>query len=558
MEIIDLNRQDDILINKYSPRRINEIIGSKRQVDALVEWLKGFNKNAKIHKVVSNAGKKTRKRKTKNDNLEKKDFIIDNFGNDGNDSFDGIDGIGADKDEDKDSDNDDDDLGTKMKASGKKDPNACSCVIVTGDHGTGKTSMVMAILKTLNYSVKSVNFGRINNLKEIDDFVESLLLGNDIYGSLDRASNKVAILVDDIHTASTPTEKCVISSILKQNTERWICPVIFIGNNKHKKIMSLVKKDCYHIIVNPPTINDMISVLEKVGIGEGLKLEDEDVAYSIINHSQNDYRRLIITLGELRRLYGSREITKKDLDGYFKYIEEKDIDRSIYENTVKIFCQYKGINNTLKIFENDKTSMPLMVHQNHFMALSSYVKNKKIIYDLAADITEKLAFGDITDNYVYSDQNWSLQEIHGFYSCVYPSYRVSKNILTDKMEYDSKNPYYKPNFWPQYPKDLNRTSTRCINYKNVKLANSFFNNMTIDDYVVAIKIMKNLLEDGRIDEFKKILDTYNLTTQGIMYALKIDKINGTKKNISKITEKKIKDVSIEPIKSAVIKKKRNI
>jgi hypothetical protein len=78
--------------------------------------------------------------------------------------------------------------------------------------------------------------------------------------------------------------------------------------------------------------------------------------------------------------------------------------------------------------------------------------------------------------------------------------------------------------------------------------------MTISDYVFASKMIKNLLEDDRIDECKEILEKYKLPAQGIIYILKIDKINGTKKDISKIIEKKVKEISVEPVKASIIKR----
>jgi len=284
-----------------------------------------------------------------------------------------------------------------------------------------------------------------------------------------------------------------------------------------------------------------------------MRFENPEVIDAIITHSQNDYRRLIVTLGELNRLYSGDMIKEDDFSEYIKYAEEKDVDRSIFENTNRLFSRYTGINSALKIFENEKTNIPLMVHQNHFLATTGYIKDRTKIIDLSSQITESLAFGDVVDNYIYSDQNWGLQETNGYYSCVQPSFKMNQSIDTDKLSQDSQYPMYRPIFSSQYPKDLNRTSTRCINYKNVKFANDYFKDMTIDDYIMTVKLIKNLLEDGREEECKEIMKEYNLTENGYKYILKIDKINGTRKDISKIIEKKIKEIAVEPIKAAVVK-----
>lgn len=551
MNIVEFDKESSTLTEKYAPTNIKEIIGSKRQVYALVEWLKNYTINAKINLKKQNSkksGGKTRKRKPKEAVKPSSD---EDTCNDVHVEVE----VSEDRGTDKDGEDGEDEIEQDSKKAKKKDPGVCSCAIVTGDHGTGKTAIVRAILNGMGYVIKSINFAKMGSIKSVDDFIENILTGDDIYETMTKAKlKKFAVVVDEIQSVSTPTEKGVVNGLLKHNCELWACPVIFIGSNKHKKIMTGVKKECYHISMYAPEVDDMLTLLERVGIGEEMKLENEQVVIEIIKHSQSDYRRLIVTLGELIRIHGSNTITLKDLRNYTKFTGEKDMDRSIYENTTRLFSQYNGINAALKIFETDKSNMPLMVQQNHFLATNGYIKDKNALIDMSADLTDNIAHGDVVDNYIYSDQNWSLQETYGFYGCVYPSFKLNQNIDINKLANDAQYPYYRPTFSSLYPKDLNRTSTRCINYKNVKSANEYFQDMSIDDYVLMAKFIKSLLEDGRIDECEQILKSYNLTAQGIMYVLKIDKINETRKNIPKTIENKVKKIAVDPVKPAVIKK----
>jgi hypothetical protein len=547
MDIVEFNNKSDTLTEKYAPSTVKEIIGAKRQVYALVEWIKKYNVNAKINLQKQNSkktGKKARRRK-----LKEIKALCENGSENAVPGVETIDdGLSGGEENVVEEEID-------IKKAKKKDPNICSCAIVTGDHGTGKTATVRAVLNGMGYLIKSVNFAKMGTVKSVDDFVENILVGDDIYETMENVTHKkFAIVVDEIQSVSTPTEKGVINGLLKLNSELLSCPVIFIGSNKHKKIMTGVKKECYHISMYAPEAEDMLQLLERVGLGEGMKLQNEEVAIGIIKHSQNDYRRLIVSLGELYRIHGSDTIKISDLQNYTKFTGEKNMDRSIYENTTRLFSQYNGINATLKIFETDKSNMPLMVQQNHFLATNGYLKDKSKLVDLSADLTNIIAHGDVVDNYIYSDQNWSLQETYGFYGCVYPSFKLNKFINTEKLANDARYPYYRPTFSSLYPKDLNRTSTRCINYKNVKSANEYFQNMSIDDYVMAAKFVKSLLEDGRVSECEKLLKEYCLSAQSIMYVLKIDKINGTRKDVPKTIEKKVKEIASEPVKAVVIRK----
>jgi broad-specificity NMP kinase len=549
MDIIKFNNKSHTLTEKYAPEKISDIIGAKKQINMLVDWLDNYNINAKLNikkQKTKKVGKKSRKRKEKEIVISSDDIALDPVNlADENDEIDGIDGT--------DDDNILDDLHTKKEK--KKDPNVCSCAFVTGDHGTGKTAIVRAILNDKGYVIKSINFAKTGSIKSVDDFVEKILIGDDIYENMEKAKHKkFAVIVDEIQSASTPTEKTIITGLLKLNSEIWSCPIIFIGSNKHKKIMTNVKRECYHISIYAPDLNDMLGVFEIVADGENMKFESEPVVLEIIKHSQNDYRRLIVTIGELFRIYGSNKITMKDINNYTNVTGDKDMDKSIYENTTRLFSQYNGLNASLKIFETDKSTMPLMVQQNHFLATNGYLKDRSKIIDISSDITETIAHGDVVDNYIYSDQNWSLQETYGFYGCVNPSFILNQSINSSKLAHDSQYPYYRPVFTSLYPKDLNRTSTRCINFKNVKSANEYFQHMSIDDYVLASKFIKQMLDDGRIAECEKLLREYNLSAQSIMYILKIDKINGTRKDVPKSIEKRVKEISAEQIKPAIIRK----
>jgi hypothetical protein len=271
---------------------------------------------------------------------------------------------------------------------------------------------------------------------------------------------------------------------------------------------------------------------------------------------------MIITLYELKRTYNKTIITEDILDNHLKYSDEKDIDRTIYENTTNLFTKYDSIKGALKIFNDDKSTMPLMSQQNYIMTINKYYNNymdndtkldkmkKKI--ELLSNISKNISHGDIVENYIFSSQNWGLQNLHGHYSCVMPSYYVTQNTDTDKIVSDSNKYEYNKvskkfihNYDPLYPKDLNRTSTKMINYKNIKAVDFHFDNMEVKDYIYAIKIIKDLLDNGYIEDAKKIMKEYNLTDKSLKYLLKIDKINSTKKEIPKVIDKIIKDIFIE-------------
>lgn len=548
MEYVNFDKESDDFTVKYAPCKLNEIVGCNRQIKMLSNWLENYDMNRRAHyeyikkKEINKANKKVNKSRNKTKSGSKNNTSIA-------------------------------DVFTVGK-KGKKKYSEASCVLVTGDHGCGKSSIVKAVLNSFNYKIRTVNFSKLTSYN-IDSFTRSLLDCDGVYTFIDECNSrnsrnsknsnrnknrrkpaKIAVIIDEVESISSNNEKILINTLLEINNQYWKSPVVFISNNKHKKLITTLKNECFHVHINEPEVDDMLNLLIRIGENEQMQMEDPSIAHKIIEHSRFDYRKMISTLQMLCKVYGQDQIDKNKLESYLKFTDQRDVDRTIYEDTVKLFTEFDSIEKSLRIFEGDKVNMPLMVHQNHFLALSSYVKNTKQKLKTAEEITNSLAIGDIIENYIYSDQNWGLQETQGYYSCVFPSYKINQVVNTETLKMDSKYPFYRPVFQTQFPKDFNRTSTRKINGKNIKAASEFFNDMDVSDYVRANQLIRQLLKDKRIDECNELIKEYNLTHTGVMYVLKIDKVTGTKKVISKDIDKMVKQITVEPIiKSKITKKK---
>jgi tRNA A37 threonylcarbamoyladenosine biosynthesis protein TsaE len=544
MEYVIFNKESDDFTVKYAPNKIKEIVGCEKQVNTLSNWLINYESSRRSH-IEFMRMKKTTKNKKRVTRVKKK-----------TDSKDSADFIAIPQ------------TGKKRK----KTYTEASCALVTGDHGCGKTSIVKAVLNSFKYKIRTVNFARLTSGTNsgninIKSFTNSILDCDDVYTLMNdqhmnsadnstRVASKIAIIIDEVESISSNTEKEMIRTMLDINSMRWKAPVIFISNNKHKKLITLLKSECFHVHIYEPEVDDMMNLLVRIGVKENMVMEDKMIAHSIIEHSRFDYRKMVSTLQMLSKVYMGEQIDKEKLASYLKFTDQRDVDRTIYEYTIKLFTEFISIEKSLRIFEGDKVNMPLMVQQNHFMAVSNYIKDDDLKFKVAEEITNSLAIGDIIENYIYSDQNWDLHEIQGHYSCVFPSYQIIKHTDTAKLKADAKYPFYKPVFVAQYPKDLNRTSTRNINWKNIKAASEFFNDMTVSDYVRANQLIRQLLGDKRVDECGDMIEPYNLTHDGVSYILKIDKVTGTKKVIPKEIDKMVKQITVEPLEKIKITKKK--
>jgi hypothetical protein len=108
------------------------------------------------------------------------------------------------------------------------------------------------------------------------------------------------------------------------------------------------------------------------------------------------------------------------------------------------------------------------------------------------NISESISIGDNIETSIYTDQNWYLQDVHGFYTCFYTSYianKMTKKITTSEIKFSA---------------DLNKTSLKNINKKNILNLEKIIGNKTIEEILLICK-----------------LSNYMITTKQTQYILNI-------------------------------------
>lgn len=493
---------------RYRPKTVKDIIGNKSQIYQITDWLDKYNTHRS-----QNKGKTKKPIKIQIDD----DTEVDKIDT---------------------TEIDDSNIEMVVPQKGKKKNVNRSCLIATGDHGTGKTCTVMAILNDRNYEIYIINFSKLGNIKNIKDYVDKLIKGRNVCDIMaGRKRTKRAIVVDELESIVSPIEKTFVTMLLKQNELDWGCPVIFIANNHHNKLISTIKANSHEVKFTQPCNENMLQLLMKIYMSEKLKFpkskeESLRIAQKIIDHSQNDYRRLVSILQDIKSLFSNSVISDGKLTEFIKLSKMKDVDYGIYGATGKLVYEYTNIDDTLRLYETDAVLMPLMIHQNYIKSIIDSQKHLSNAFKLANELSLSIARGDLIENYIYGDQNWDLREVHGYYSCVYPSYELSKTLANVPEIYKNKNNFI-------FPLDLNRTSIRRINKKNVMNASKYFKNMEISDYIVMNKIIRSLISVNEIDRCNELFDGYNSNISNIETVLKIDKIEGTKYNIPGAIRKKL-------------------
>jgi len=517
METYKIDRKSPYFTFKYFPKSIKELSINETKIKQLTSWLDNYKHNAVKFRNVS-------KKKARNE-------IIEKFDEDENDI----------------------DLVTNVNSSKQKNTiNDKSCIIVTGPHGVGKSAFVYTILEEKNYDIQVINFEKINQMKNVSEFIEKTVKGVDIYSSIinKKHTKERVIVIDNIEIVSSPNEKIFISTILKQNELEWNYPIIFICNNKHNKLINFIKKSSYEIEVHPPTTDSFMDVISRICLNENMIFSGEDIYRELIDHSKKDLRLLVTNLQSIKEIFNGKVFGPEQFAEFIQISKVKDQDLGIFEATRKLMYSYENIDDVIRIFETEKTIIPLMI-QHHYI---NFLSNKH--FPLIKQISNSLSKGDVIENYIYEHNIYDIRDTQAFHQCVKPSFILSNCFNPKKLHPDK----LMTNIL-SFPLDLNKTSIKHINYtKNIIPSTLHFKNMKLDDYIYLNKILKGLLQTENYDKINELMKGYNIDINGIESVLKINKLNGEKFVIStklkKCLSKNCSDIT--DINEKIIQKTKKI
>jgi len=445
----------------------------------------------------------------------------------------------------------------------KLNPDKINCpnLIISGTNGIGKTLITDLILKENNFEkitadLSTISVARKTKRKKktekevtgqnrtVRTYYISLENHKNLLSTGNFISGKIALLFDDVSNISNPKEKDAIKAIVKMNNKMKKFPIIIIANTKHSKIVNELrklvtyskkspgkgkkksKKIVNEIILRAPSYNDIEKFVKDICKKENLKIierkdDDDDIYVELINHAQYDIRRLINILEELKMINKENGITLEKLDNFKQTSKTKDLDPGIYEATGMLLDRYTSINDALLIYGEERATIPLMVHENYPRNIYTQYPEMEVIDQINTifDISKSISESDRVDGLIYSNQCWNLQPVHGFYSCVMPSYYINRlpKKRHDAIKYE-------------FTQDYNKTSIKKINNKVIKKAqeNQYLKKVSIYDFLYMASILKTLFERFEKDTICDLMKPYELKLREIESIIKIDKIKKPK------------------------------
>lgn len=372
-----------------------------------------------------------------------------------------------------------------------------SSLIVSGTHGIGKTITISLILKEHGYHIYSPNLKSYKNFQNINEL---------------NIHKKTAILIDDSETITLTSEKNTISQIFKENEAKKLFPMIFITNEQHSKLILDIKKSCAEIKFSQPSPTDIKNFIHKITSNENMLIKDDQTINSIIKFSQFDIRRLIHILEDLKSTYNNTEIDYQKWKQFAICSQRKDKDIGLFDATRQLFNSYKNIETCMQLYETEKVLLPLMLFENYPQCMFQKKGNVQDILTIMQDITRSISIGDVVETNIYTDQNWYLQNLHGFFTCAHISF------LTNNLPFSGTE-----NYKIDFSSDLNKTSLKNINKKNISIVQNSFKKKNLQDLLYVNKILHTHASNNRTDLICKINDEYKFPPKVIETMFKVDK-----------------------------------
>lgn len=367
-------------------------------------------------------------------------------------------------------------------------------LMIKGESGIGKTlSAVLAIKRNGFYCHKfdvetlhkSAAFASKNKKKgevRTDDFyykVASYDLPR--YSSIpvdDRKRGtyhqKAVLLIDPLDAITKINDKKYIKNLLKANNDLKIMPIIVIASVSHKKHTNEISELCYFLPsegsvkkkdkrynIIPPQLDkldasqrklfdeyrkkNMLKLLDHIVITEGIEVCDE-IRMKIVEQAGGDIRKIFdivsnLIVTNMTNGNGLTELTKDSMDSFLNISMRKELAVNINTQTLRLLNGYEGYETIIKdIYAKDRATIPLLFSRNATKSFAGSIKkfSKRDIVDAMCLLNECWSKADMVDGILYSSQSWDLQEVHGFWGCVAPSYLMSnydRRYRVQKVDY---------------------------------------------------------------------------------------------------------------------------
>ena len=420
-------------------------------------------------------------------------------------------------------------------------------LLIYGESGIGKTYFIESHLSK-KLKLKPLTNDKIDQLldEKPSNYSSFLSLFFDVI-TFDDVDDKKKIMVINEKTLYN-FEKCskiiikLIDDSIKLNY-----PIIIIIDSEHKKLISNLEKKAITIRFNKPGNDEVKKILNMIliknNISDKINPRTKGRISNTLNNkicelSNNNLNKVFVLVNNLINNYcdivnDSKVITKNNFIEFLKDTVENNNKNNIYVSNYKLLTKYESIEQAMELYNNDNIDNPLIMEESYTQKIIAYENaNGTIepIKDIVVRLTKSFTYSNLIDTYIYNSQQWTnLKRIYGYFSCVLPSYLLSK------IEID-----YSPNV--KFLSDMNKTSIQKINTKQIFNVYENFDIINIDYYIYIGNYIKSIISqcsEGKKDnkmlikKFNEFVKYYKINQSTIERLLKINKLDLVQIKINK-------------------------
>lgn len=420
-------------------------------------------------------------------------------------------------------------------------------LLVYGESGIGKTYFIESHLSK-KLKLKPLTNDKIDQLldEKPSNYSSFLSLFFDVITFDDVDDKKKIMVINEKRLYNF--EKCskiiikLIDDSIKLNY-----PIIIIIDSEHKKLISNLEKKAITIRFNKPGNDEVKKILNMIliknNISDKINPKNKGRISNTLNNkicelSNNNLNKVFVLVNNLINNYcdivnDSKVITKNNFIEFLKDTVENNNKNNIYVSNYKLLTKYESIDNAMELYNNDNINNPLIMEESYTQKIIAYENaNGTIepIKDIVVRLTKSFTYSNLIDTYIYNSQQWmNLKRIYGYFSCVLPSYLLSK------IEID-----YSPNI--KFLSDMNKTSIQKINTKQIFNVYENFDIINIDYYIYIGNYIKSIISqcsEGKKDnkllikKFNDFVKYYKINQSTIERLLKINKLDLVQIKINK-------------------------
>ena len=369
-------------------------------------------------------------------------------------------------------------------------------IYIYGAPGSGKTTFVLKLLKTLDYDVIKYDAGDIRNKNIIDTITKDNMSDKNIVSLFYKKVKPIVILMDEIDGMNNG-DKGGINSLIKlirpkktkkQKTEEITYnPIICIGNYHIDKKIKELMKVCIPIELNKPTDKQILTIIEKT-----MPDLENNLKTNINTFLQGDLRKLS-SIYEIYRNHHSilkNEIFQKIFKPQSQNENTKDIAKNLLHNNYDITKHNVVMN------ETDRTIVGLLWHENIIDLLNDMDKSKSVPFYL--NVLENMCFSDYIDRVIFQKQIWQLNEMSS----------LIKTFYSNKMFHDWEHkPIHNKCDEIRFTKVLTKYSTE---YNNLMFIQNLCRETGLDTKDVLSLFLK-LRKTHNEDEILNLFETFEIS-----------------------------------------------